>query len=335
MRRIHGDVQLVADSSIWLVSVAFAQQLQGIVPSGSFTGGLVARAGQVSRHLEDLIASVEMSPRFFSEIAGVYATAIKENWRQIVGIVAGFILAEAASTLLAASPTGVGQLAAAVIQLGLAAFGAKGFIEASEGALKYAKAWILQAWAANGDAKTLQEASRSFLHMVVNIAMAALSMAGGMSNTGRALKLTQGLKFTPPRLVMMQIAGGGTVQALARLEKYTIDRGTNMIDMPAAKNPEGLIMHLGGHPKYSRYVGQMLDRATESALIKSGKKALDEVAPEAIDRALQKVEETLIREIKSNSLPPEVLKELIEDGILVGRKLALLEIRSEGEFSFA
>ncbi|SEM36895.1 A nuclease family of the HNH/ENDO VII superfamily with conserved AHH [Stigmatella aurantiaca] len=521
VQRVHGDVRLVAGSRIWLVSVGFANTLQDLVASGSITGGMVAKAQEVGRHLQDLIASVEMSHQFFSEIAGVYADAIKENWEKIAGIVALFILAEAVSTFLAASPTGVGQLAAAVIQLGLAAFGVQGMIEASGVALTHAKAWIVQAWEANGDAQKLEAASKSFLHMVVNIAMAALSLLGAKTNTGRALKITQGLKFSPPRLAMVQIAGGGTVpvfdsgitvaaavklplnplsapasgvannaarmkpkldpeippegealeklaqhlphweklkdfigrkipkpgspefaalkkeleavgyqlevmkegsqpfrlrrlggkdelaavtvskdgiimlqsgktvrisvhsryrknyldlieqthgkaardaaaarlakgnqlhhlipdeiaqshplvkQALERLEKYTIDRGTNMLDMPSAPNQEGLLMHLGSHNKYSRYVVEMLDDAMEGAVAESGKRALREVPPEVIDRAILEVEKRLRDAIETNRLPSEVTKELIEDGILVGKKLAMLEVRPAGEFSYA
>jgi hypothetical protein len=521
VRRVQGDVQLVAGSRIWLVSVGFANTLQGIVPSGSITGGLVAKAREVGRHIEDIITSVEMSPQFFDKIAGVYADAIKENWQKIVGIVAMFILAEAASTLLAASPTGVGQLAAAVIQLGLAAFGVQGMVEAGAVALTHAKAWITQAWQANGNVLKLQAASESFLHMVVNIAMAALSLLGAKTNMGRGLKIAEGLKFGPPRLAMMQIAGGPTVpvfdsgitaaaavklplnplsapasglannaprvkrkpapelppegealeklaeqlphweklkdfigrkipkpdspefaafkkeleaagyqldvmkeggkpfrlrrigskdelaavtvskdgkimlqsgettrisvysryrknyldlieqtqgkaardaaaariakgnqlhhlipdeiaqshplvrEALERLQKYTIDRGTNMLDMPSAPNQEGLLMHLGSHNKYSRHVVKLLDDAMEDALAESGKRALREVPAELIDRAILEVEKRLRSAIETNSLPPEVIKELIEDGILVGKKLAMLEVRPFGELSYA
>ncbi len=44
-------------------------------------------------------------------VTGEYADAMKDHLPEIIGITAGFILAESASAFLAATPTGVGQLA--------------------------------------------------------------------------------------------------------------------------------------------------------------------------------------------------------------------------------
>jgi hypothetical protein len=517
VRRVDGDVRLVAGHRIWLVSVAFANELQKLVPSGSITGGAVALARKVARHLEDILASVRGSPQYFEAVAGEYASVIREHLPEIIGIVVAFIAAEAVSTLLAATPTGVGQLAAAVIQLGLAAFGAQGVVEAGAEALKHAQAWLTQAWKAHGEGTRIGEASKSFLRMLVSIALAALGMLGLKSNLGRGLKLAQGVKITPPSLVMMQTAGGpggavavpvfrpGSItathvaavssspmtgptaaltqagnkgsaadpkltnrtlgdaelekfleklpnwdklqklvgrripkpgtpefaalkkqleaagyqldvlkegpqpfrlrrpngkalgdeyaaltvteegmivlkvngtnrisvysryrknyldwveqtsgkaardaaaarisagdqlhhlipdeiaqshplirQALERLDGYTIDRGTNMLDMPVAKNPEGKILHLGSHPEYNKYVSSKLDFAVG----KLG--APSKLTPKMIDGAIRKVESELRKAIESGNLPPKVLKELIEDGIPVGKKLAMLELR--------
>ena len=517
VRRVDGDVRLVAGHRIWLVSLAFANQLQKIVPSGSITGGAVALARKVARHLEDIIASVRVSPQYFEAVAGEYASVIREHLPEIIGIVAAFIAAEALSTFLAATPTGVGQLAAAVIQLGLAVFGAQGVVEAGAEALKHAQAWLTQAWKAHGVGTRIAEASKSFIRMLVSIALAALGMLGVKSNLGRGLKLAQGVKITPPGLVMMQTAGGpggavavpvfrpGSItatqaavvpinpmtgpaaaltqaghkgaasdpkltnrtlgdaelekfleklpnwdklqklvgrripkpgtpefaalkkqleaagyqldvmkegpqpfrlrrpngkavgdeyaaltvtedgmivlkvngtnrisvysryrknyldwieqtsgksareaaaarisagdqlhhlipdavaqrhpllrEALARLDGYTIDRGMNMLDMPVAKNPEGKILHLGSHPEYNKYVISKLD----FAIGKLG--APSKLTPKVIDDAIRKVESELRKAIESGNLPPKVLKELIEDGIPVGKKLAMLELR--------
>ncbi|NOK18349.1 AHH domain-containing protein [Corallococcus carmarthensis] len=91
-------------------------------------------------------------------------------------------------------------------------------------------------------------------------------------------------------------------KAMERLEGYTIDRGTNILDMPC-KDPKGKIMHLGSHPKYNSDVTPLPDDALE-----------------ALDDALSK------RKPGSSPAPRE-----IEDGIVVGVKLALLELPSHEE----
>jgi len=520
VQRLNGDVRLVEGHRIWLVSVAFARKLQQVVPGGSITGGALARARQAEQPLEDIIASVRESPQYFGSVAGEVADAIRQHLPEIIGIVLAFILAEALSAFLAATPTGVGQLAAAVIQLGLAAFGVQGMIDAGVQALKYAKDWLTQAWTARGDAKQIAEASKSFLRMLISIAMAALAKAGIKSNFGRGLKLAQGVKVTPPRIVFMAAAGnnGGAVavpvfhagsivpknpaavakppvkslpakttkgttkgtkptnqlvnrmlddlelekllqntpnwehlkrfigcriakkgtlefaalkaelekigyhldamsegkpfrlrrmgekaqaenapltvtedglivlkvqdgttrisvysryrknyldwleqtqgrsaseaasarisagnqlhhlvpdgvaqshplvrEALERLKGYTVDRGTNMIDMPSAPNAQGQVMHLGSHPNYSKYVYNKITQA-ERAL-----GPLRKVSPERLHKALLDIETGLRKAIHSGDLPDQVVKELLEDGIVVGKKLAMLDFRPWNE----
>ncbi len=522
VRRVQGDVQLVAGRCIWLVSAAYANQLQGIVPSGSFSGGMLAKAREVARHLEDLLESVRRTPEFFMGIAGEYADAILENLPEIIGIILAFIAAEALSAFLAATPTGVGQLAAAVIQLGLAAFAAEGAVTAGAEALRHASDWITLAWRADGDEAQIGEACKSFCRMLVSLALAALAVAGMKTNLGRGLKLAEGVKFTPPSLAVMQLAGGGgtvvvfnsgihataaasvpinpltgvaagaaknarveaepptqkltkkalsdaeieklleklpnweeikhfvgrripkagtpefealkvklkqagyqlevmqegtqpfrlkrlpgraqgdelaalTVtdegivvlkvggssrisvysrcrrnylewvkqkhgaaardaaeiriasgyqlhhlvpdeiaqthalvkEALKRLDDYTIDRGPNVLDMPATKNDGQLIVHLGSHPKYSKFVSSKLDNA-QRELTRHGRVSLEDIKPADIDSALKRIEEELRKAIETGNLPQEVLKELLEDGIPVGKKLAMLEIRPQG-----
>jgi hypothetical protein len=117
-------------------------------------------------------------------------------------------------------------------------------------------------------------------------------------------------------------------QALERLDGYTIDRGTNMLDMPVAKNAEGRILHLGSHPEYNKYVISKLDDAVDRLGPPS------KLTPKMIEDAILKVESALRKAIESGSLPPKVLKELIEDGIPVGKKLAMLELpRHEERFT--
>ncbi|WP_180946231.1 hypothetical protein, partial [Corallococcus exiguus] len=213
VQRIDGDVRLVAGERIWLVSIAFANQLQGIVSSGSITHEAMAKARKAALHLEDVITSVRQADQYFGEVTGQYGKAILDNWLEISAMVVGFIAAEALSTFLAATPTGVGQLAAALIQLGLAAFGAHGLIEAGGEALKHAQLWLTQAWEANGSPEKLKEASKSFLRMLVSIAMAALALMGVKTNAGRGLKLMTSVKIIPPRIYMMAVAGPGGAYA--------------------------------------------------------------------------------------------------------------------------
>jgi hypothetical protein len=194
------NIQLEAGRRIWLVSPAYAKALEGLVPSGSRTGGLSAKASRVLGHLEDILKSVTDSPKHFGAVVGEVAEAIKEYLPEIIGITAGFILAESASAFLAATPTGVGQLAAIVIQLGLATFGAKAALDAGVQALEHGEKWLTLAWTAKGDRKKLQEASQEFLKMLVSVALAALAVTGMKGNLGKGLKIADAIKIQPPRL---------------------------------------------------------------------------------------------------------------------------------------
>jgi hypothetical protein len=213
VRRGKTGVELIAGKRIWIVSTAYANRLQGEVASGSITGSALTRACGSAIPLRDLLFSISHSWSFFGEIAGEYRDAIVEHWPEITVLVAGFIAAEMLSTVLALTPTGISQLAAALIQLGLAAFGIMGIKDAGLEALKHAELWLTQAWEANGSSTRLNEASKSFVRMLVSIAMAALAVMGVKSNLGRSFKVSSSLKITPPRLYMMAAPGGGGVFA--------------------------------------------------------------------------------------------------------------------------
>jgi len=202
------NIQLTAGHRIWLVSPAYARALEGTVPDGSLTNGVYAKAKRVLGHLEDLLASVTESPKYFGTVAGEYSEAIKENLPQIIGIVAGFIVAESASAFLAATPTGVGQVAAVVIQLGLAAFGAAGMVQAGIQALGHAENWLTLAWTAHGKDEQIAAASQEFLRMLVAIAMAALAVRGIRGNMGKAAAIANSM---PTALPALAVAGGGRV----------------------------------------------------------------------------------------------------------------------------
>jgi uncharacterized protein DUF4157 len=200
------NIQLVAGHHIWLVSPAYAHALEGVVPDGSLTNGVSAKVKRFVQHVVDIIKSVTQSPHHFREVAGEYAQAIRDHLPEIIGIVAGFIAAEAASAFLAATPTGVGQIAAVLIQLALSAFGAVGMVEAGIEALKHAGQWLTLAWTAKGKDEQLGAASREFLRMLVSIAMAALAHTGVKGNLGKAVKIAQAL---PPASMVPALVGAG------------------------------------------------------------------------------------------------------------------------------
>jgi len=200
------NIQLVAGHRIWLVSPAYAHAVEGVVPDGSLTNGAYAKVKRFVQHVVDIIKSVTQSPHYFGEVAGEYAQAIRDHLPEIIGIVAGFIAAEAASAFLAATPTGVGQVAAVLIQLALSAFGAVGLVEAGVEALKHAGQWLTLAWTAKGEDKQVGDASREFLRMLVSIAMAALAYLGVKGNLGKAVKIAQAM---PPVGMVPALAGAG------------------------------------------------------------------------------------------------------------------------------
>lgn len=200
------NVQLEAGHRIWLVSPAYAKELESIVPDGSFSNGLYAKAKRFVQHVRDIVASVTESKDHFGEVAGEYAQAIRDHMAEIVGITAGFIMAEATSMFLAATPTGVGQAAAAVIQLALSAFGAANAVQAGVEALKHGSAWLTTAWTAKGDKTKIAAASVEFIKMLVSIAMAALSAVGAKGNYANALKIGGTMNMAPA----MALANGGT-----------------------------------------------------------------------------------------------------------------------------
>jgi len=201
------NVQLVAGHRIWLVSPAFAHTLEGVVPDGSLTNGVYAKVKRFVQHVVDIIKSVTQSPHYLGEVAGEHAQIIRDHLPEIIGIVAGFVAAEAASAFLAATPTGVGQIAALMIQLVLAAFGAAGMVQAGLEAAKHAGQWLTLAWNAKGKDEQLAAASKEFLHMLVSVAIAALAYTGVKGNFGKAVRIAEAM---PPVGMVPVLASGGS-----------------------------------------------------------------------------------------------------------------------------
>lgn len=207
------NIQLIAGRRIWLVSPAYAQTLAALVPDGSFTGGAVAKAGEIVSHVEDILTSVTDSPQFLAEVGGEYLDFIKAHLPEILGVTAAFIAAQATSALLAATPTGVGQLVALLIQLCLSLLMAGAAVQATEQAMQHGNQWLTLAWTAHGDEAQLAEASKSFIRMLVSIAMAALAVLGLRGTTGSAAKLAESIKFQPPTMAPAMAVAGGPASA--------------------------------------------------------------------------------------------------------------------------
>lgn len=318
------NIQLVAGQRIWLVSAAFAQALERIVPDGSLTGGAVAGARRVFGHLEDILASVTESPQFLAEVAGEYLQAILDNLPAIIGITAGFIAAELASVALAASPTGVGQLIALLIQLALAAFGAHGLVEAGAQALHHGEAWLRTAWTCNGNPELRANASRSFLRMLVSIAMAALAAMGVRGNTGNALRLANNIHIVPPSMTMapaMVTSGGAVVAGGPRFVPGSISTAGPVTLSPVFTT--GPTQGAGAASPSARANG--LGHSARSLREAAG--ALPDSSPrkwELIQKARELEEQaTAVRELAAES--PEAASSLVSEIEAIEQSMARLE----------
>ncbi|NOK22498.1 AHH domain-containing protein [Corallococcus carmarthensis] len=119
--------------------------------------------------------------------------------------------------------------------------------------------------------------------------------------------------------------------AMERLKGYTIDRGSNILDMHSGINVEGQLIHSGSHPRYSKFVETRLEAAWKD-LSRMGPPS--SWTPTAIEEAILKVENELRQAIESGSLKEPVIKVIQEQRggrVITGKKLALLELSSHGE----
>ena len=57
----RNNIQLEAGHRIWLVSAGYAKALESVVPSGSLTGGAIAKVRRFAGHLQDILSSVTCS----------------------------------------------------------------------------------------------------------------------------------------------------------------------------------------------------------------------------------------------------------------------------------
>jgi hypothetical protein len=231
------NVQLEAGRRIWLPSPAYARALVGVVPDGSLTNGAVAKVKRFAGHLEDILASVTESWRQLGDVAGEHGQAIHDHLAEIIGIVAGFIMAEALSTFLAATPTGVGQIAAVMIQLALAVFGAHGMAVATVQAGEHAVQWLNLAWTADGKDDRIAAASREFIRMLVSVAMAALAYLGVKGNISKAHAIADSIPTALPAFAIAEGVEQGAADAAVAVKTRA----------PAAPGPVGNAMAMSAH----------------------------------------------------------------------------------------
>ncbi|NNC15014.1 AHH domain-containing protein [Corallococcus exiguus] len=119
--------------------------------------------------------------------------------------------------------------------------------------------------------------------------------------------------------------------AMERLKGYTIDRGSNILDMHSGLNVEGRLIHSGSHPLYSEFVRARLEVAWDKLGAKGPPASW---TPKVIEEAILKVENELRQAIQSGSLKEPVIKVIQEQRggrVLTGKKLALLELPFHGE----
>ncbi len=101
-----------------------------------------------------------------------------------------------------------------------------------------------------------------------------------------------------------------TKELMKRSKIYTLDRGTNILDMPVVHDPKtGKIVHLGSHPKFNKHVDGLLNLEIRD-LTGRGAIPLDKVKVEDINKALRHVEDRLRDQITKRTLPKDILKEL-------------------------
>jgi A nuclease family of the HNH/ENDO VII superfamily with conserved AHH len=112
-----------------------------------------------------------------------------------------------------------------------------------------------------------------------------------------------------------------TKELMRRSKNYTLDRGTNILDMPTLHNPKtGEIVHLGSHDEFNKYAERLLDQKVER-LTGDGAIPLDKVNINDIDKAVRQVEDTLREQIKNRTLPESVLKELEGGGFKISESI--------------
>ncbi|WP_395840507.1 hypothetical protein [Cystobacter fuscus] len=295
----RSNIKLIKKERIWLVSPAFAKTLEGVVPSGSLTGGMVADLKELAAAIErgikraaqsvvDVLKSITDSPKYIDKILREDAKVIRENLDQILGVIALFLLAEGVSALLAATPTLIGQLVAIGIQLVLAALGAAALAEGLVTAAEYGAEWLRLAIHAGGKAEDIALASEEFLKMLQAIALAALSYMGVKGNWNKAVKL--GNSLPPPSAMAVAIAPNGTRVVVGTARPIT---GVAIVP-PGASGPLGAADAVKMQAEKNGGSSSKSPKANEEAPVKkadeeaAAEKAKDAAAKQATEIAAER-----------------------------------------------
>lgn len=140
--------------------------------------GLVA-GNDAQRVISNLRRSVQMAPRFFYDVfVGEVLDSVREHWLAFLGVTIGLIATEALISVLAASPTGISQLIAGILQaLVIVVLGCLAGVEIS-GAVQEGMNWFRLCMEADNDEQALEQASHSFLRMLRHIMLAILLLVG-------------------------------------------------------------------------------------------------------------------------------------------------------------
>jgi A nuclease family of the HNH/ENDO VII superfamily with conserved AHH len=112
-----------------------------------------------------------------------------------------------------------------------------------------------------------------------------------------------------------------TKELMRRSKNYTLDRGSNILDMPTLHDPTtGEIVHLGSHDKFNEYANELLNREFNN-LTRGKTIPLSNVKVNDLDKAVRQVEDTLREQIKNRTLPESVLKELEGGGFKISNSI--------------
>lgn len=203
--------------------------------------------------ISNLRRSVEISPRFFLDIfVGEVLDSIREHWPEFFAITLGLIVAEGLIAVLAASPTGVTQFIAAILQAIVIIVLAYFAVVEMGGAVQEGMNWFRLCMEAGNNEQILEQASRAFLRMLRHVVLALLLILGVRAR--------------------VQGAGAITRAGTARANALGSQR-----PLPTGEPPPGVV-RIGSHPRFrsssGANVGTSAGRpaaslATEGALARS------------------------------------------------------------------
>jgi Domain of unknown function (DUF4157) len=176
-----------ADTTIYVPGAQHALTYKDQVNDGSFTNGLYAQVTGALGHVGDVIKSVMESPSHVGEVLGELWEVIKEHWVGFVAVTTGLILAEMAVTALAAvpEPTMLTKVLAILLQGLIVLVAGVGAVMSFVEAISQGVTWITTAWTANGNQSKINQASRSFLKMLGNVALFVLAILGVRGSLGK------------------------------------------------------------------------------------------------------------------------------------------------------